>query len=91
MSNHKSLKAIALAVLTVLAPAFGSFLSAQELFVEAESFESHGGWKLDTQFIETMGSPYMLAHGLGRPVGDAKTTVTFPEVGTYQVFVRTKD
>ena len=39
---------------------------AQSLFVEAESFDEPGGWKLDTQFIDTMGSPYLLAH-LGRP------------------------
>ncbi len=62
-----------------------------DLLVEAESFDSRGGWKLDTQFIREMGSPYLLAHGLGRPVGNATTTVEFPEVGTYRVFVRTKD
>jgi len=61
------------------------------VFVEAESFQSPGGWKLDTQFIGIMGSPYMLAHGLGVPVDDASTTVQFPETGEYQVFVRTKD
>ena len=38
------------------------------VLVEAESFSDHGGWKLDTQFIDEMGSPYLLAHGLGRPV-----------------------
>ena len=64
---------------------------AQELLVEAESFQKHGGWKLDTQFIDTMGSPYLLAHGLGHPVQDASTTVEFPETGSYQVFVRTYD
>ncbi|RMG36992.1 MAG: NADH-dependent oxidoreductase, partial [Planctomycetota bacterium] len=64
---------------------------AAEVLVEAESFRDHGGWKLDTQFIETMGSPYLLAHGLGRPVADAVTTVRFPQAGTYRVFVRTKD
>ncbi len=68
------------------APALG-----QSLLVEAESFAKHGGWKLDTQFIEVMGSPYLLAHGLGRPVTDASTTVTFPNTGRYRVFVRTKD
>lgn len=61
------------------------------LLVEAESFDTHGGWKLDTQFIEIMGSPYLLAHGLGRPVADATTTVDFPAAGTYHVHVRTKD
>src|SRR6188768_477087 len=61
------------------------------VLVEAESFEKHGGWSLDTQFIQQMGSPYLLAHGLGHPVADATTTVTFPETGTYHVFARTKD
>ncbi|MFG0286539.1 MAG: FAD-dependent oxidoreductase [Rhodopirellula sp. JB044] len=65
--------------------------SADQVLVEAESFESHGGWKLDTQFIDTMGSPYLLAHGLGKPVEDATTTVTFPSTGEYRVYVRTKD
>ena len=64
---------------------------AESLLVEAESFEEHGGWGLDTQFIEIMGSPYLLAHGMGTPVKDAQTTVTFPATGTYRVFVRTKD
>ena len=64
---------------------------AQQILLEAESFDNHGGWKLDTQFIETMGSPYLLAHGLGRPVSDATTTITFPETGEYHVYVRTKD
>lgn len=38
-----------------------------------------------------MGSPYLLAHGLGRPVADAVTTVKIPRAGKYRVFVRTKD
>ncbi len=75
-----------LLIVCSIAPAYG-----QQVLVEAESFESHGGWKLDTQFIENMGSPYLLAHGLGRPTKDATTTVTFPETGEYRVFVRTKD
>lgn len=65
--------------------------SAQTVLVEAEGFDSRGGWSLDTQFIQNMGSPYLLAHGLGQPVEDAKTTVTIPAAGTYHVFVRTKD
>src|SRR5918993_1322475 len=65
--------------------------AADRLLVEAESFQRHGGWSLDTQFIEIMGSPYLLAHGLGKPVGDATTTVNFPAAGTYRVWVRTKD
>lgn len=65
--------------------------SEESLLVEAESFEQQGGWKLDTQFINVMGSPYLLAHGLGQPVEDASTKVEFPSAGTYRVFVRTKD
>ena len=66
-------------------------VTTAELLVEAESFQQHGGWKLDTQSITAIGSPYLLAHGLGKPVADATTTVQFPQVGTYRVWVRTKD
>ena len=70
---------------------FCSVVSAKDMLVEAESFTDAGGWSLDTQFIREMGSPYLLAHGLGQPVADAVTTVEFPETGSYKVFVRTKD
>ena len=62
-----------------------------EVFVEAESFDNLGGWKLDTQFIQSMGSPYLLAHGLGKKVADAQTKVRVPEAGKYRVWVRTFD
>lgn len=65
--------------------------AADRVLVEAESFQQHGGWVLDTQFIQQMGSPYLLAHGIGRAVKDATTEVEFPSVGKYRVFVRTKD
>ncbi len=77
--------------LTVILLATSSMAMAKDVLVEAESFTNSGGWSLDTQFIREMGSPYMLAHGLGKPVADASTTVEFPEIGTYKVFVRTKD
>ena len=64
---------------------------AATVLVEAESFADHGGWTLDTQFIREMGSPYLLAHGLGKPVADATTKVSIPTAGAYRVFVRTKD
>lgn len=75
----------------ILVAAFARCASAAHVLVEAESFQSLGGWQLDTQFIPLMGSPYLLAHGLGTPVGDAKTTVAFPHPGRYRVWVRTKD
>lgn len=61
------------------------------ILIEAEDFDNHGGWVLDSQFETQMGSPYLLAHGLGRPVGDATTTVSIPEAGDYEVWVRAKD
>ncbi|MDR3194172.1 MAG: FAD-dependent oxidoreductase [Tannerella sp.] len=60
-----------------------------ELFVEAESFEKKGGWVVDQQFMDLMGSPYLMAHGMGEPVERAVTQVVFPETGTYYVYVRT--
>lgn len=64
---------------------------AASLFVEAESFEDQGGWVLDTQFIDIMGSPYLMAHGLGKPVKDASTTVQSATEGKYRLWVRTKN
>ena len=64
---------------------------AADVFIETESFEDLGGWKLDTQFIQQMGSPYLLAHGLGKPVADAVTEIEIKESGSYRVWVRTYD
>lgn len=61
------------------------------VLVEAEGFDEHGGWVVDQQSIDQMGSAYLLAHGLGVPVDDAATTVRFPAQGTYRVMVRTRD
>ena len=61
------------------------------LLVEAESFAIKGGWVVDPQFMQQMGSPFLLAHGGGQPVADASTTLTFPETGSYHVWVRTRD
>lgn len=65
--------------------------AVQTVFVEAESFDSHGGWSLDTSFTHVVGSPYLLAHGLGKPVKDATGKVQISEAGEYRVWVRTKD
>ena len=64
---------------------------AAEMLVEAESLKDLGGWVVDQQFIDAMGSSYLLAHGLGKPCAAAKGTVSLPEPGRYRVWVRTKD
>lgn len=61
------------------------------VLVEAGMFTERGGWIFDSQFEAEMGAPYLLAHGLGVPVADARTTVTLSEPGPYRVWVRTKD
>lgn len=66
-------------------------LQASSFLVEAEQFSDPGGWQTDTQFIESMGSPYLIAHGLGKPVADAKTEVEVKDAGDYRVWVRTLD
>ncbi len=82
----KPMRLLALALLTLAAP-----LRAATVLVEAEQFADLGGWDLDQQVMDQMGSPYLLAHGLGIPVRDAMTTVAFPAAGTYRVWARTRD
>jgi len=65
--------------------------TASELLIETEQFEHWGGWLHDCQFMDQMGSPYLLAHGLGRPVKDATTHINIPASGEYHVWVRTRD
>lgn len=62
-----------------------------EVFIEAEGMDTHGGWVLDNQSMMQMGSPYLMAHGMGVPVEDASTTFTAPQKGRYRLWVRTRD
>jgi len=81
--------------LALLASARASASSSENkgefLFLEAEAFEERGGWELDQQSMDQMGSPYLLAHGLGIPVKDAITHAQFPSAGSYRIWVRTRD
>ena len=81
---------IATAVLAIAILA-GSAAGGDVVLLEAEGFDDLGGWKLDQQFMDQMGSPMLLAHGMGIPVKDATTAVTFPATGTYHLWVRTRD
>ncbi|MBQ9432573.1 MAG: FAD-dependent oxidoreductase [Kiritimatiellae bacterium] len=66
-------------------------IGAVTVMVEAESFADKGGWVVDQQFMDQMGSPFLLAHGLGSPVTAAKTTVRIAEAGRYRVLARTRN
>lgn len=64
-------------------------LSAANIWLETENFSDKGGWVVDQQFMDLMGSPYLMAHGMGQPVPDASTTVDIPHKGKWHVYVRT--
>lgn len=78
----KIFTAILLLVLCLPAGAAG-------IWAEAENFSEKGGWVVDQQFMDLMGSSYLLAHGMGKPVDDAVTTVNVPSDGLWHVYVRT--
>ena len=61
------------------------------LLVETESFDNKGGWVIDQQSMDVMGSPYLMAHGMGDPVVDASTIVSFSKKGKYRIFIRTRN
>lgn len=66
-------------------------LHGETVFIEAESFKQLGGWVIDQQSMDQMGSPYLMAHGLGVPVDDAVTELSLSEGGRYHIWVRTRD
>jgi len=68
-----------------------SSIQASTIWLEAEQFDNTGGWSNDCQFVDLMGSPYLLATGVGKPVDDAVTTVGINKAGAYRLRVRCKD
>ena len=58
----------------------------------ATRFQELGDWTVEQQFVLQMGSSYLLAHGIGNPLGkDAVTGFEVPEAGRYRLYVRTKN
>lgn len=78
---------LAFAVLAI--PTFGS--AASVVWLETELFKDQGGWTNDAQFVDQMGSPYLLAIGLDDPVADATTSAKVPAAGKYRLWVRSRD
>ncbi len=68
-----------------------TYSKGERILIEAESFSDIGGWVVDQQFMDMMGSPCLMAHGLGIPVADAKTTFEVRKQGTYYLHVRTRN
>lgn len=73
----------------VLALSGLQILQAARVDVYPQSFDA-GGWKLDVQFMDVMGSPYLLAHGAGMRVVDAMATAEIPKSGNWRVWVRSR-
>ena len=76
-----------LAVGLASALAFGA--SGARVDVYPQSFR--GGWGLDVASVDVIGSPYLIAHGMGRPVVDAVAEIDVPESGDWRVWVRTRN
>ena len=57
--------------------------------IEAEQFSNQGGWVLDHQAFNKIGSAYLMAHGMGTPVEDASTSVKIKNEGDYHLYVNT--
>lgn len=62
-----------------------------DIWLETEDFENKGAWIVDTQFTHLMGSAYLMAPGVGKPVGAARTTFTIAKDGDFALWLRTKD
>ena len=63
----------------------------EDIFLEAENMNDCGGWVVDQQSMMQMGSPYLMAHGMGQAVEDATTEITLDSGGSYRMWVRTRD
>ena len=87
----KTIRILSTALLVVLLLPVGSVAKTHTILVEAEAFQNTGGWVVDQQFMNQMGSPFLLAHGLGVPLKDAVTKVKFPATSKYRIWVRTRD
>ncbi len=90
MSKRTPARPLLMAVLILVSFSLG-LATAGPILVETESFDHLGGWMLDQQAMDQMGSAYVMAHGMGIPVADAETTCTIPQGGQWTVWARTRD
>lgn len=76
-------------VLTAVLPLLSALTMNAQILLEAESFDHRGGWVVDHQAFNKIGSSYLNAHGLGFPVSDAFTDIEVESPGNYHVYVCT--
>ena len=76
-------------ILAATALAFSMPAAAARIDLHPQAFDC-GGWSLDVQFMDVMGSPYLLAHGCGVRRTDAKAVVDIPEAGAWRVWTRAR-
>ena len=60
-------------------------------YIDAEDFDHYGGWQMDNQFVHLMGSPYLMATGVGKPVEDAMMSFDIAKRGEFHVWVRDRN
>lgn len=82
-------KLLSILFCALLSCGLGLSQNKETILIEAESFQEKGGWLVDQQFMDQMGSSYLLAHGIGTPVQNAKTSVKLPRKGQWHVYART--
>ncbi|NRB53080.1 MAG: FAD-dependent oxidoreductase [Saprospiraceae bacterium] len=80
-----------LLIIAFICCCFAWATAQDEALIEAESFLDKGGWMTDPQFIEQMGSTYLMAHGMGKVVKNASTKIELDQPGEYYVWARTRD
>lgn len=68
-----------------------SFSFSQRILIEAESFDDKGGWIVDQQSYDQLGSYYLMAHGNVIPVQNATKQIHINKAGKYYVYVKTRN
>ena len=64
----------------------------QTIWIDAAEFQNRGGWRLESQFVRSVGQSYLIAvKKPGTPVTDATTSFTIEKEGMYRIYVRTKN
>ena len=64
----------------------------KKIWLDTIDFKEKGGWKDETQFVRSVGQPYLIANDIpGEPVADAVTDFYLESSGCFRFYVRTKN